>query len=249
MITRRSALRTLALTTGAFALTSVPLCSQNAPAAPEAEGVFKLPPLGYDYDALEPFIDAETMKLHHDKHHAAYVSKLNQAVSTIPGLETKTIEEILSSLDSLPETIRVEVRNQGGGHANHALLWQTLKKNEGAAATGELAAAIDATFQTFALFQEQFSAAAGTVFGSGWTWLALREGKLTIETSPDQDTPLMTGGFPLLGVDVWEHAYYLKYQNRRAEYLAAFQNVINWEYVGSRYAKAMVKPPAAENPA
>lgn len=248
MITRRSALRTLALTTGAFALTRVPLRSQNAPAAKEAEEVFKLPALGYDYDALEPFIDAETMKLHHDKHHAAYVSKLNQAIATESGLENKTIEEILGVVETLPEAIRMEVRHYGGGHANHALLWQTLKKNEGVAPNGELAAALDATFQTFEGFQEQFSQAAARVFGSGWAWLVLRDGKLAIETTTDQDSPLMTGGFPLLGVDVWEHAYYLHYQNRRAEYLAAFQNVINWEYVGARYAQAMTTP-AAENPA
>ena len=251
MITRRSALRTFALTLGALAFTRSPLRSQNPPAVPEGEGVFKLPALGYDYDALEPFIDSETMKLHHDKHHAAYVSKLNQAIATVPGLETKSIEEILSSLDSLPEAIRAEVRRQGGGHANHALLWQTLKKNDGGKPAGELAAAIDAEFQSFAVFQEQFNAAAGSVFGSGWAWLVLRDGKLLIETTQNQDSPTMTGGFPLFGADLWEHAYYLKYQNRRAEYLAAIQNVINWEYVGARYSEARAKsmPAAPEPPA
>jgi Fe-Mn family superoxide dismutase len=249
MITRRSALRTLALTTGVFAISRASLRSQNAPAAIEAEGVFKLPPLGYDYDALEPFIDAETMKLHHDKHHAAYVSKLNQAIATVPGLETKTIEAILGSLDSLPEAIRADVRNHGGGHANHALLWQTLKKGEGAQPTGDLATALTAEFQTLPQFHEQFAQAATSIFGSGWAWLVVRDGNLGIETTAEQDSPLMTGGFPLLGIDVWEHAYYLKYQNRRAEYLTAFQNVINWEYVSARYTQALGKPTAAAQPA
>ncbi len=249
MITRRSALRSLALTTGALAFTSPLLRSQDAAVTKDAEGVFKLPALGYDYDALEPFIDAETMKLHHDKHHAAYVSRLNQAVATVPGLETKTIEEILAAIGSIPENARQDIRNHGGGHANHALFWQTLKKSEGGVPVGEVAAALNLKFQTFAIFQEQFNQVAMSVFGSGWAWLVLREGSLIIEKTSNQDSPLMTGGFPLLGVDVWEHAYYLKHQNRRAEYLAAFQNVINWEFVSERYQQAMAKPPAPANPA
>ena len=251
MITRRRALCTLVLSTGAFTFSRLPVRSQDAPAAVPGEGVFKLPALGYDYDALEPFIDAETMKLHHDKHHATYVSKLNQALAAVPGVEKKSVEEILRTLDSIPEAIRSDVRQQGGGHANHSLLWQTLKKNEGGRPAGELAAAIDAAFQSFEVFQEQFNAAATSVFGSGWAWLVLRDGKLAIETTQNQDSPLMTGGFPLFGADVWEHAYYLKYQNRRAEYLAALQNVINWEYVGARFAEASaaaVPPPAPAAP-
>src|SRR5688500_18984365 len=178
MITRRSALRTIALSTGALAFTRVPLRSQNAPAAKESEGVFKLPPLGYDYDALEPFIDAETMKLHHDKHHAGYVAKLNQLISKAPGFEKKSIEEVLANIESVPEEIRQEIRNQGGGHANHLLLWRALKKNENGTPSGDLAKAIDSAFGSFDKFQEQFSNAASNVFGSGWTWLVLKNGSL-----------------------------------------------------------------------
>lgn len=251
MLTRRHALGKLVVMTGAFALSRHPLHSQETPAPPESEGVFKLPPLGYDYDALEPFIDAETMKLHHNKHHAAYVSKLNQALAGVPGVEMKPIEDILKALDLLPEAVRNDVRQQGGGHANHSLLWQTLKKNEGGKPAGELANAIAATFQSHELFQEQFNAAAMSVFGSGWAWLVLRDGKLVIETTQNQDSPLITGGLPLFGADVWEHAYYLKYQNRRAEYLAALHNVINWEFVSARYAEATANPaqPPAAAPA
>ena len=234
MTTRREALKTIVLTTGAAAL-AVNAHGQAAPAA-TAE-VFKLPPLGYDYDALEPHIDAETMKIHHDKHHAAYVAKLNQAVAAAPGLEKKSIEEILKSIDSAPEAVRKDLRNQGGGHANHALFWQTLKKG-GGEPKGELAKAIDKSFGSFAKWQEQFGEAAGKVFGSGWAWLVWRDKKLVIESTPNQDSPLMTSGVPLLGLDVWEHAYYLKYQNRRPEYVKAFQKVINWDFVSARFADA-----------
>jgi Fe-Mn family superoxide dismutase len=237
MITRRAALKNLALTTGALAFTSR-LASAQATAAAPAEGVFKLPPLGYDYDALEPYIDAETMKIHHDKHHAAYVAKLNAAIALAPGLEKKSIEEILTNLDAVPEAVRKDIRNQGGGHANHSLFWQTLKKNENGKPAGELAKAIDTDFGGFDKFQEQFTTAATKVFGSGWAWLVLKDKKLIIDSSANQDSPLSSGGIPLLGVDVWEHAYYLKYQNRRPDYLKAFQNVINWEFVSDRYAKA-----------
>ena len=233
MITRRSALKTLALSSGAVALSR----SAFSADAPPAEGVFKLPPLGYDYDALEPFIDAETMKIHHDKHHAAYVSKLNAAVAEAPGLEKKTIREILTSLDTAPEAVRGALRNHGGGHANHTLFWQILKKNENGKPAGELAAAIDKSFGSFTKFQDAFGAAALKVFGSGWAWLVLRDTALAIETSANQDTPISTGGIPLLAIDVWEHAYYLKYQNRRPDYVKAFQNVINWDVVSSRFAK------------
>ncbi len=235
MITRRLALKTLLLTTGAAAITR-PAFAADAP-PPPAEGVFKLPPLGYDYDALEPFIDAETMKIHHDKHHAAYVSKLNAAVAEAPGLEKKSIREILTSLDAAPEAVRAALRNHGGGHANHMLFWQILKKNENGKPVGELAAAIDKTFGSFPKFQEAFAASALKVFGSGWTWLVLRGTTLAIENSANQDTPISTGGIPILALDVWEHAYYLKYQNRRPDYLKAFQNVINWDVVSERFAK------------
>lgn len=239
MISRRTALKTLAFSTGAVAL--APAVAQQlgtAPAVPvETEGVFKLPPLAYDYDALEPFIDAATMKLHHDKHHAAYVAKLNQVIAKAPGFEKKTIEEILANLASVPEEIRDEVQNQGGGHANHSLLWQTLKKNEKSAPSGALAQAIDGAFGSFDQFQGQLSDAAAKVFGSGWAWLVWKDGKLAIQSTVNQDSPLLTGATPLLGIDVWEHAYYLKYQNRRAEYIKAFQSVINWEFVGERFSK------------
>lgn len=237
MITRRSLLKTIALTSGALAVSRNALRAQGAaPKAPEAEGVFKLPPLGYDYDALEPHIDAETMKIHHDKHHAAYVAKLNQAVAKAPGLEKKSIEEILGALDAAPEEIRKDLRNQGGGHANHTLFWQLLKKSDGSKPSGELAKAIDKTFGSFTKFQEMFGDAATKVFGSGWAWLVWREKRLAIESTPNQDSPLMNGGKPLLGIDVWEHAYYLKYQNRRADYIKAFHNVVNWDFVGDRFA-------------
>lgn len=241
MISRRSALKTLALSTGALALAPTVHAQQaSSPAQPKPEGVFKLPPLSYDYDALEPFIDAETMKLHHNKHHAAYVSRLNQAIAKAPGSEKKSIEEILAHLDTLPEEIRQEVREQGGGHANHSLFWQTLQKNENGAPKGELAKAIDSTFGSLDMFHEQLGEAAGKVFGSGWAWLVWKDGKLAIETTMNQDSPLMTGGTPLLGLDVWEHAYYLKYQNRRAEYIKAFRNAINWDFVSERFNQLQI---------
>lgn len=235
MITRRFALKTLALTTGAAAVGA--RGQTAAPAAPAAPEVFKLPALGYDYDALEPHIDAETMKIHHDKHHAAYVAKLNTAIAAAPGLEKQSIEDILAKLDSAPEAVRKDLRNQGGGHYNHTLFWQMLKKGGGKPA-GELAKSIDASFGSFDKWQESFSEAAMKVFGSGWAWLVLRDKKLVIESTPNQDSPLSTGGVPILGLDVWEHAYYLKYQNKRADYVKAFQNVVNWDFVSARFAAA-----------
>ncbi len=237
MISRRTALKNITLTAGALALAGPALRGQEKAAVAESEGTFKLPPLGYDYDALEPFIDAETMKLHHDKHHAAYVAKLNQAIAKAPGLEKKPIEEILAKLDAVPEEVRKDVRNQGGGHANHSLFWQTLKKGEGGKPAGELAAAIDKKFGSFPKFQEAWGDAAMKVFGSGWAWLVWRDGALSIEGTANQDSPLITGATPVVGIDVWEHAYYLKYQNRRAEYVKAFQNVVNWDFVGERFGK------------
>jgi Fe-Mn family superoxide dismutase len=228
-LTRRDALKTIVLTTGAFAAAGA--MAQTTPTPPE---VFKLPPLGYDYDALEPLIDAETMKIHHDKHHAAYVARLNAAVAKEPSLASKSIEDLLEKLDSTPEAVRADIRNHGGGHFNHTLFWQLLKKGTGGP-QGDLLKAIEKEFSSVAKWQEQFAESAMKVFGSGWTWLVLRNGKLVIENSPNQDSPLTTGGKPLLGIDVWEHAYYLKYQNRRADYVKAFQDVINWEFVGTRF--------------
>jgi len=242
MFTRRHALKNLALFSGTMVL-GPHLASAQAPAAPtppaSPDGVFKLPPLGYDYDALEPYIDAETMKIHHDKHHAAYVSKLNLAIAGAPGLEKKSIEEILANLDAIPEAVRTDIRNQGGGHANHSLFWQLLKKNENGKPAAELARAIDTEFGSFDKFQETFGTAATKVFGSGWAWLILKDKKLAVVSSPNQDSPLSTGAVPLLGIDVWEHAYYLKYQNRRPEYIKAFQSVINWDFVSDRYNTAV----------
>jgi Fe-Mn family superoxide dismutase len=240
MITRRSVLKNFALMTGTLALAPQLLQAQAtatpAPAAP-GEGIFKLPPLGYDYDALEPYIDAETMKIHHDKHHAAYVSKLNIAIAGAPGFENKPIEEILQEIETVPEAVRKDIRNQGGGHANHSLFWQTLKKNENGKPAGELAKAIDTAFGSFDKFQDGFAAAATKVFGSGWAWLQWKDKKLSIESTANQDSPYTSGAVPLLGIDVWEHAYYLKYQNRRPEYIKAFQNVINWDFVSDRFSK------------
>jgi Fe-Mn family superoxide dismutase len=233
LISRRDALKTMALTSGMLVLPKMSSEGQQ----PVGE-VHKLPPLGYDYDALEPHIDAETMKLHHDKHHAAYVAKLNQALEKEPSLATRSVEDLLKSLDSIPETVRADIRNQGGGHYNHTLFWQTLQKKENAAPEGELARAIVAGFGTQAALEEQLQAAAMKQFGSGWAWLVLRAGKLGVEATANQDSPLSSGGYPLLGLDVWEHAYYLKYQNRRAEYVKAIFHVLNWEFVGERFRQA-----------
>jgi Fe-Mn family superoxide dismutase len=235
-MTRREVLKTTAFTLGAAALSAAAQSPTPAPPAPPE--VFKLPPLGYDYDALEPHIDAETMKIHHGKHHAAYVARLNVAVAAAPGLENKSIEEILQNLESAPEAVQKDLRNHGGGHYNHALFWQMLKKNEGGRPMGELAKAIDGAFGSLGKFQTAFADAAMKVFGSGWAWLVWRGKKLAIESTLAQDTPLSTGGLPLLGIDVWEHAYYLKYQNRRAEYVQAFNNVVNWDFVSARFADA-----------
>jgi Fe-Mn family superoxide dismutase len=236
MISRRSVLKALILSTGAAALPSA-FAADTASAAPESEGVFKLPPLGYDYDALEPYIDGETMKLHHDKHHASYVSRLNQAVEKLPVADRKSVEELLAHLDRLPEELRQEVRNQGGGHANHSFFWQMLRKSEAAKPVGELGKEIVKSFGSYDDFWKLLTGAAMGVFGSGWSWLVWRDRKLVVEATANQDSPLLTGGVPLIGIDVWEHAYYLKYQNRRAEYVAAFANLINWEWANDRFGK------------
>jgi superoxide dismutase, Fe-Mn family len=230
MLSRRDALKTLALSTGAFALN--PAISNAQQPASE---VHKLPPLGYDYDALEPFIDAETMKLHHDKHHAAYVAKLNQALEKEPSLTSRSIEDLLKNLESIPESVRTDIRNQGGGHYNHTLFWRLLRKKETSAPEGELAKALTASFGSVQAMEEQIQAAGLKQFGSGWAWLLIRQGKLSIESTPNQDCPLSTGAYPLLCVDVWEHAYYLKYQNRRADYLKAVLQILNWDVIGERF--------------
>ena len=198
---------------------------------------FELPALPYAKDALEPNIDAQTMEIHHDKHHAGYVNNLNKALEGHPELQSKSLEELLRSLDSLPEAIRGAVRNNGGGHSNHSMFWQIMSPNGGGAPTGDLANAINAAFGSFDNFKTQFAAAGGSRFGSGWAWLLVNaDGSVSITSTPNQDTPISEGKTPILGIDVWEHAYYLKYQNRRPDYIAAWWNVVNWAEVAKRYA-------------
>jgi len=200
----------------------------------------ELPPLPYDYDALEPHIDEQTMRIHHGKHHAGYVSKLNAALESHPQLAGLSPEALLRQLNDIPEDIRTAVRNNGGGHANHTLFWSIMSPNGGGEPSGDLAAEIDSEFGNFSTFSVQFSAAAAGRFGSGWAWLSVDgSGKLLVESTPNQDSPLMEGRTPILGLDVWEHAYYLKYQNRRPDYIEAWWNTIDWDAVAKRYA--MVK--------
>ncbi len=188
-----------------------------------------LPKLNYSYDALEPHIDAKTMEIHHTKHHQTYVDKLNTALEAHQELQQKAVEELLKNLNSVPESIRTAVRNHGGGHANHALFWKTLKKDT--PINGQILEEINKKFGSFDKFKEEFTKSALAVFGSGWTWLALNNKELEIINTPNQDSPLSQGKTPLLGIDVWEHAYYLKYQNKRPDYVGAFFNIINWNQV------------------
>ena len=200
---------------------------------------FELPPLTYAEDALEPHIDARTMSIHHDKHHAAYTNNLNAALEGHDDLAGKSIEELLGNLDAVPESIRTTVRNNGGGYANHNLFWEIMSPNGGGEPTGALANAIDNAFGGFAAFKEQFSKAAATRFGSGWAWLYVdKNGGLAVGSTPNQDTPLMEGNTPILGLDVWEHAYYLNYQNRRPDYVSAWWNTVKWDAVAAKYAAA-----------
>jgi Fe-Mn family superoxide dismutase len=198
---------------------------------------YSLPSLPYDYAALEPHIDARTMEIHHSKHHQAYVNNVNAALEGT-GLDIKSVEDLISNLDAVPEDKRGAVRNNGGGHANHSLFWTVLSPTGGGAPSAELAAAIDAELGGFDSFKDAFSKAAATRFGSGWAWLSVDGGHLVIESTPNQDSPLMEGRTPILGLDVWEHAYYLHYQNRRPDYIAAFFNIVNWDEVARRYAAA-----------
>jgi Fe-Mn family superoxide dismutase len=243
MMNRRTAMKTLGGAASALLLTEtlraegVPdgQASTLRPPLPPA-GPFTLPPLPYAYDALEPSIDAETMHLHHDKHHQTYVNNLNIAVAAHPELAGKTVWELVANLNSLPESARTAIRNQGGGHANHSFFWPTLGKG-GSAPKGELAKAIDTSFGSLTTFQGRLTVAALSVFGSGWAWLVkLPDGTLAVETTPNQDSPLTVGHQPVLTIDVWEHAYYLKYQNRRADYVNAFFKVLNWDYVSDQFA-------------
>ncbi len=200
---------------------------------------YSLPALPYAYDALEPHFDARTMEIHHGKHHQTYVNNLNAALEQA-GLPAQPVETLIADLDALPESIRGAVRNNGGGHANHSLFWETIGPNAGGQPTGALADAINSELGGFDKFKEDFAKAATTRFGSGWAWLSVdKAGKLAVSSTPNQDSPIMEGNTPLLGLDVWEHAYYLKYQNKRPDYIAAFWNVVNWEEVGKRYEAAV----------
>ena len=198
---------------------------------------YQLPALPYAFDALEPHIDAKTMEIHHDKHHATYVAKLNDALATHPDLQGKSVEDLLRGIDQVPEAIRGAVRNHGGGHANHSLFWEVMGPGGGGVPSGDLASALSRDFGSFEGFKEKLTNAAANQFGSGWGWLVASGGKLEVVAKPNQDSPLMEGKTPILGVDVWEHAYYLKYQNKRPDYLEAIFNVINWDTVAERYSK------------
>jgi Fe-Mn family superoxide dismutase len=199
---------------------------------------FEVPALPYDYAALEPTIDEATMKLHHDKHHQAYVTNLNGAIEKHPELASKSPEELIEDLSAIPEAVRKVVQNNGGGHVNHTMFWEIMKPGGGGEPLGELALKITEDFGSFDAFKKQFNEATAKQFGSGWGWLVLKDGKLTIVTTANQDSPLSQGLYPILGNDVWEHAYYLKYNNRRPEYLAAWWNVVNWEAIEARFKKA-----------
>jgi len=199
---------------------------------------YSLPALPYPTNALEPHIDARTMEIHHTKHHQAYINNANNALKDLPELAALDAEVLIQDLSKVPEAIRTAVRNNAGGHANHSLFWTVMAPHAGGEPTGELAAAITETFGSFAAFKEKFAAAAATRFGSGWAWLVMTSGKLEVMSTPNQDSPLMEGKTPILGLDVWEHAYYLNYQNRRPDYVTAFWNVINWPEVARRFAAA-----------
>ena len=195
-----------------------------------------LPPLPYAADALEPHIDKQTMEIHHGKHHAAYVNNLNAALEKHPDLQSKSIDELLKGINTVPEDIRTAVRNNGGGHLNHTMFWQIMGPNAGGAPTGAIADAISSSFGSFDSFKEQFAKAGVGRFGSGWAWVIATGGKLTIESTPNQDSPIMEGKAAVFGIDVWEHAYYLKYQNRRPDYISAWFNVVNWAEINKRLA-------------
>ncbi len=198
---------------------------------------FTLPALPYDFGALEPHIDARTMEIHHGKHHQAYVNNLNAAIEKAPELGAKSLDELMRGINSVPESVRTAVRNNGGGHWNHSMFWSIMGPNAGGAPTGAVGEAINTTFGGFDKFKEQWAAAGTGRFGSGWVWLVNEDGKLSITTTPNQDNPLMEGKTAILGLDVWEHAYYLNYQNKRPDYIAAWWNVVNWDAVSKRFGK------------
>ena len=240
MITRRQALRITSLSVAACAAggARIAVAQGNAGSNSAATGPFALPALPYPVDALEPHIDAQTMQIHHDKHHGTYVTNLNKAVADAPDLKGKPVEDLLKDLNAVPEKVRTAVRNSGGGHLNHSLFWQMMKKGGGGEPSGDLAKAIDKAFGSYSGFKDKLTEAATKVFGSGWAWLVMDGKDLKIQSTPNQDSPISQGAKPLLGIDVWEHAYYLKYQNKRPDYIKAWFNVINWDFVADRYAKA-----------
>ncbi|MEH2380064.1 MAG: superoxide dismutase [Nostoc sp.] len=245
-INRRHFLFLLTAGAGTFALDACALAEKSpkentatADTTANTTGAIQLPPLPYAYEALEPHIDAKTMQFHHDKHHAAYVKNLNAALNKHPELKGKTVEELLQKLDNVPQDIRKVVRNNGGGHVNHSMFWTIMKPKGGGEPTGGIAAAINQNFGSFAAFKKQFNEAGAGRFGSGWVWLVRNKGgKLEVTTTANQDSPLSEGKYPILGNDVWEHAYYLNYQNRRPDYLDAWWNVVNWDEINKRFAAA-----------
>lgn len=250
-ITRRSFIFLLGASLGSITLgactasgenlatsTSQPTRSSGTNVA-QNTGNFTLPPLPYAYNALEPNIDERTMQFHHDKHHAAYVKNLNDAIAKYPQLKGKNAEDLLRNLNSVPADIRTTVRNNGGGHINHSMFWEIMKPNGGGEPTGAIASAIAQTFGSFDNFKKAFNESGNKRFGSGWAWLVYtKDGKLAVMSTANQDSPLMEGHYPIMGNDVWEHAYYLKYQNRRADYLEAWWNVLNWDEINNRFAQA-----------
>lgn len=242
-LNRRHFLGLLSIGTGAIAAGVYPpqfAWATETPKKQSTSDAFTLPPLPYAYNALEPHIDERTMQFHHDKHHAAYVKGLNAVIEKYPQLKGKTAQELLLSLNSLPEDVRTSVRNNGGGHINHTMFWEIMGPKAGGEPTGELATAIKKNFSSFAEFKKQFNEAGTKRFGSGWAWLVrTKEGKLQVTSTANQDNPLMEGLYPIMGNDVWEHAYYLLYQNRRADYLQAWWNVVNWTAVSDRYKQAL----------
>jgi Fe-Mn family superoxide dismutase len=240
-LTRREALSSLGLGTLALGFAAHPAnaAARHTPAgsvrvAPPLDGPFSLPPLPYPATALEPHIDAQTMQIHHGKHHQTYVNDLNDALKSAPDLASRPLDAILANLDSVPEAIRTAVRNNGGGHANHMQFWTAMAPKAGGPPTGAIADAINSTFGNFEKFKEQFNQAATTRFGSGWAWLSDEKGTLVVHSTANQDTPSMEGRRAIVGLDVWEHAYYLKYQNRRPDYIAAWWNLVNWAEVNRR---------------
>jgi len=237
VVNRRNFLYMLGVGVGTITFGACQASGDNS--AEQNTGSFELPPLPYAYDALEPYIDAETMKFHHDKHHAGYTRNLNKALDKHPKLKGTSGEELLLNINSIPADIQTTVRNNGGGYVNHKMFWEIMAPNAGGKPTGAIATAIDAAFGSFAKFQEQFNDAGSKRFGSGWAWLVYTpDGKLEVTSTPNQDSPLMEGKYPIMGNDVWEHAYYLNYRNDRGAYLKAWWNVVNWDEVNKRFAQA-----------